>query len=69
MLSIGAMTLLYMLIRQGAASKVSSLFYLVPPVVAVEAYFLFGDTMTLFDIAGMLVAMAAVALVMRSQPK
>ncbi len=68
-LSIGAMTLLYMLIRQGAASKVSSLFYLVPPVVAVEAYFLFGDTMTLFDIAGMLVAMAAVALVMRSQPK
>lgn len=68
-LSIGAMTLLYMLIRQGAASKVSSLFYLVPPVVAVEAYFLFGETMTLFDIAGMLVAMAAVALVLHTGNK
>lgn len=64
-LSIGAMSLLYLLIRQGAATKVASLFYLVPPVVAIEAYFLFGDTMTLFDITGMIVAMSAVALVLR----
>ncbi len=65
-LSIGAMSLLYLLIRQGAASKVASLFYLVPPVVALEAYLLFGETMTRFDIAGMLVAMAAVALVLHT---
>lgn len=64
-LSVGAMSLLYLLIRQGAASKVASLFYLVPPVVAIEAYLLFGETMTLFDIVGMLVAMTAVALVLR----
>ena len=64
-LSIGAMSLLYLLIRQGAATKVASLFYLVPPVVAIEAYFLFGETMTLFEITGMLVAMTAVALVLR----
>jgi drug/metabolite transporter (DMT)-like permease len=66
-LSIGAMTLLYLLIRQGAASQVASLFYLVPPVVAVEAYFLFDETMTLTDITGMAVVMAAVALVMRKK--
>jgi len=65
-LSIGAMSLLYLLIRQGAASKVASLFYLVPPVVALEAYFLFGETLSLFDIAGMAVAMAAVALVLHT---
>jgi len=65
-LSIGAMSLLYLLIRQGAASKVASLFYLVPPVVAIEAYFLFDETMTPFDITGMLVAMTAVALVLRA---
>lgn len=68
-LSIGAMTLLYILIRQGAASKVASLFYLVPPVVAIEAYFLFGETMTPFDIAGMLVTMTAVALVLHTGRK
>ena len=45
-MSFGAVTLLYVLIRRGAASKVASLFYLVPPVVAIETYFLFGETLT-----------------------
>lgn len=66
-LSIGAMTLLYILIRQGAASKVASLFYLVPPVVAVEAYLLFDETMTPLDMVGMVVAMVAVAIVLRGK--
>lgn len=66
-LSIGAITLLYLLIRQGAASKVASLFYLVPPVVAIEAYFMFGETINLFDIIGMIIAMSAVALVLHTQ--
>ena len=65
-LSIGAMTLLYLLIRQGSASKVASLFYLVPPVVAVEAYYLFDETMSIFDMVGMFVTMAAVALVLHT---
>jgi drug/metabolite transporter (DMT)-like permease len=66
-LSVGAMSLLHLLIRQGAASKVASLFYLVPPVVAVEAYFLFDETLSLFDIGGMIVAMTAVALVLHTR--
>jgi drug/metabolite transporter (DMT)-like permease len=64
-LSFGAVTLLYILIRQGAASKVSSLFYLVPPVVAVEGYFLFGEVLNPAALAGMAVCVIGVALVTR----
>jgi len=64
-LSIGAVTLLYVLIREGAASKVASLFYLVPPVVAVEGYFLFGEVLGLTALAGMAIAVIGVALVTR----
>lgn len=62
-LSLGAVTLLYVLIRRGAASKVASLFYLVPPTVAVETYFLFGETLTPMALVGMGVAVIGVALV------
>ena len=62
-LSIGAVTLLYILIRQGAAYKVASLFYLVPPVVAVEMYFLFGETLSMTALIGMAIAVIGVALV------
>lgn len=64
-LSFGASTLLYILIRRGAASKVASLFYLVPPVVAVEAYFLFGEVLTPLALIGMAAAVIGVALVTR----
>ena len=68
-LSLGAMTLLYVLIRQGAASKVASLFYLVPPVVALEAWVLFDETLDPGDLIGMAVAMTAVALVLHGGRK
>lgn len=64
-LSVGAVTLLYILIRRGAASKVASLFYLVPPVVAIEAYFLFGEILTPLSLLGMAIAVIGVALVTR----
>ncbi|MBO6519370.1 MAG: DMT family transporter [Rhodospirillales bacterium] len=64
-LSFGAVTLLYILIREGAASKVASLFYLVPPVVAVEGYFLFDEVLSLGALAGMVIAVIGVALVTR----
>lgn len=64
-LSFGAVTLLYVLIRQGAASKVSSLFYLVPPVVAVEGYFLFGEVLTPAALVGLGAVVVGVALVTR----
>ena len=42
-LSVGAVLLLLWLLNTGSAATVSSLFYLVPPATAVEAYFLFGE--------------------------
>lgn len=61
-LSIGAVLLLMILISQGAVSKVASLFYLVPGVTALMAYVLFGETLTLFQLAGMAIATLGVAL-------
>ena len=62
-LSIGAISLLTLLIRRGAATTLASLFYLVPPTTAVMAYFLFAETLTGIALAGMLLAIAGVALV------
>ncbi len=61
--SIGAILLLMMLIRRGAASQVASLFYLVPPVTALEAYMLFDERLGLLAMAGGLVSITGVALV------
>ncbi len=66
-LSIGTFSLYYFLIRRGAVSKVSSLFYLVPPVVAIDAWLLFDEVLDLRQIAGMILAAAGVALVTRIQ--
>lgn len=65
MLSFGAITLLNWLIRHGAAARIASLFYLVPPVVAVEAYLMFGEVMGPVALLGMALTTAGVALVMR----
>ncbi|MBD3329901.1 EamA family transporter, partial [Candidatus Peregrinibacteria bacterium] len=62
-LSVGAITLLFILIRRGKASSVASLFYLVPPCTALIAYFVFGETLGLSAIFGMGLAIAGVALV------
>ena len=65
-LSIGAISLLMLLIRRGAATKVASLFYLVPPVTALIAYFVFGETLPWSALAGMALAVVGVAMVVRS---
>lgn len=62
-LSVGAITLLYLLIRRGKASAVASLFYLVPPCTALIAYFIFGETLELIAILGMALAVVGVAMV------
>jgi drug/metabolite transporter (DMT)-like permease len=69
-LSIGAILILYFLLARSSASSVSSLYYLVPAVTAVEAYFLFGEKIGLVTAIGTLVTIAGVALVVaqRRQP-
>jgi drug/metabolite transporter (DMT)-like permease len=64
-LSLGAVSLLYILIRRGAAAKVASLFYLVPPVTALMAWLLFDETLGPLALAGMAVTAMGVALVQR----
>lgn len=61
-LSIGAGALYLMMIRAGQVSKVAALIYLVPLTVAVEAFLLFGETMTPPQIAGMVITSLGVAL-------
>ena len=65
-LSLGAISLLLLLIRRGAVAGVASLFYLVPPVVAVLAFALFGERLSALQIAGMAVAAAGVAVASRA---
>lgn len=65
-LSVGAISLLWMMIKRGAASKVASLFYLTPPVTAVFAWMMFGETLGVMAIGGMVVTVVGVAMVTRS---
>ena len=65
-LSVGAVLLLLWLLNSGSAAKVSSLLYLVPPVAAVEAFFLFGEKVNTQGFLGIGVTALGVWLVMRS---
>lgn len=69
MLSIASIVLLYGMLRTGSASKVSSLYYLVPPVAAIQAYFLFDEVIAPVGIIGMALAALGVVLVMRQSSK
>lgn len=65
-LSLGAVFLLFALIRRGAATAVASLLYLCPPVTAALAWLVFGEVYTLWSAAGMVVAAAGVWLAVRT---
>lgn len=67
LLSIGAILILMFLIRSRSASRVSSLFYLVPPATALEAWLLFGERFGLLSLAGLITASIGVALVVMEQ--
>ena len=64
-LSIAAILLLMALIKKGEASRVASLFYLVPPVTALQAWWLFDERLPLLGLAGMVIAIMGVVMVVR----
>lgn len=64
-LSIGAVSLLFLLIQYGEATRVSSLFYLTPLVTAAMAYVAFDEQLDALALAGMLIGVTGVALVLR----
>jgi drug/metabolite transporter (DMT)-like permease len=55
--------LVVVLLRRGAASKVSSLFFLVPPTATLMAWPLFGESLHGLELAGMALVVCGVALV------
>ncbi len=62
-LTLGGSSLLYLLIQRGAATRVTSLLYLVPPVTALLAWWLFDEPLTASMLLGMVLTAAGVALV------
>ena len=67
-LSIGAVSLLYLLIRRGAAAQVVSLFFLVPPCTALIAWPLFGETLSSLALVGMSLTAVGVFLARQGAP-
>lgn len=63
--SIVAMTLLFGMIRHGAASQASALLFLVPPTSALIAYLMFGEAMPAAAWLGMGLAAVGVVMVRR----
>ena len=61
--SVGAMSLLFYMIRKGNVSKVSSLFYLLPVVSAIVAYFLLGKDIELNVFLGIVIVLVAMSLI------
>jgi drug/metabolite transporter (DMT)-like permease len=68
-LTLGGSSLLYILIQRGAATKVTSLLYLVPPTTAVMAWLLFDEALTLLMLVGMALTALGVWLVARTEGK
>lgn len=64
-LSIGAIGLMLMMIRRGAISKMAALIYLVPPTAALQAWLMFGETLSAVQILGMGIAALGVFLATR----
>jgi drug/metabolite transporter (DMT)-like permease len=64
-LSLGASSLLVLLIQRGAATRVTSLLYLVPPCTAGLGWLLFGEALTQLVLLGMAFTVVGVWLVLR----
>jgi drug/metabolite transporter (DMT)-like permease len=65
--SIGAFSLLYLLLRNGEASRVSALFYLVPPITAVMGFAVLHETLSPAALAGFAITVGGVYLGTRQE--
>ncbi|OIR09746.1 putative DMT superfamily transporter inner membrane protein [mine drainage metagenome] len=65
-LTVGASSLLYMLIHRGAATTVTSLLYLVPPTTALMAWVLFSEPITPVTLVGTALTALGVSLVVKA---
>ncbi len=67
--SIGALSLLYIMIKNGEVSKVSSIFYLVPVSATIVSYFLLGEKMELNVIIGIITVIIGITLINKKDNK
>jgi drug/metabolite transporter (DMT)-like permease len=67
-LTLGGSSLLYLLIQRGAATRVASLMYLVPPCTAVLGWWLFDEALTGAVGIGLVLTAVGVGLVVRQGP-
>jgi drug/metabolite transporter (DMT)-like permease len=66
-LSVTAILLLMIMIRQNESTRVASYFYLTPPLTAIQAWALFGESLSFLAIIGFVVVLIGVFLTTRSQ--
>ena len=66
-LTLAAGSLLVLMIQRGAATRVTSLMYLVPPCAALQAWLLFDEALTPLVLAGMALTATGVAMVLRER--
>ena len=65
MVSFGAYAILMYLIKNGTASKTSNLFFLVPPVTAIMAFFILGEKLNIIDVFGLVICAFGVYIATR----
>lgn len=65
-LSCIAILLLLYMVENGVASSVASVFYLVPPVTAIQAWLMFGESFDAMGVMGFVLAALAVFLVTKA---
>ena len=68
LVSLGAYSMMFFMLRNMSATKVACLEYLAPPATMVIAYFMLGESLTIIDAIAILVAAIAVWLVMSTRP-
>lgn len=67
--SIGALSVLYILIKNGEVSKVSSIFYLIPVCTALMSYIFFDEKIEMSVVVGIVTVLVGISLINRKDNK
>jgi drug/metabolite transporter (DMT)-like permease len=66
-LSVVAILLLMLMIREGESARVASYFYLVPPVVVIQGWLFFDEQLNLIALLGITITVLGVYLVVKTR--
>ena len=66
--SIGALSVLYLLLRHGEVAQVASLFYLVPVSTAIIAFFIYNEVIDMLGLVGIFITALGIILVQKRDP-